>query len=559
MRFFSHHGGTESTEKSFDFLTVFLLCALCASVASQTPPRKPLLIQRLAAGDLDGDGRAEVIAWDSESKQLVVTSLASDPPKKLTSHTLEHFPTIMKVADVDRDGRGELLVGEGLRGYNPKEGPQTDARLLLFRPLAKDGWTPQEIYRQVTERPQFTTLEVLDLDGDRRPEILFACFASKYQVDLRVARRQGRNWTVENLPRVRMGMSVAAGDVFAKGRPMILVGRPYGEELGAIGDAFILDGSERLPLPVYRGVSSLAVARLSAKEAPTVVAGDGWHQDYGRIARARIALLQFRRGRWEYNLLEDVPEHTRVRDLVLADLDGDGVKEIIAHGERRNSLGGDVRVYQRAASGWRAATVARNVQDFALGRFTSGKKQLQLVFTGDPPLAPWTLDAATLAWDPKLAPAVHTYKVDPAALLDKPAPALPTQEWLGGSPLSLEQLKGKVVLLDFWATWCKPCIAQFPKMRQWLETYGARGLVIIGVTDYSSQTRDDIVAFLDKHKLPWPVAIDPEKRTQMDYGVSPIPHTVLIDRAGMVRLSHVGGKELEQVEKRIESLLGEQP
>jgi len=116
-----------------------------------------------------------------------------------------------------------------------------------------------------------------------------------------------------------------------------------------------------------------------------------------------------------------------------------------------------------------------------------------------------------------------------------------------------------VVLLDFWATWCKPCIAQFPKMRQWLETYGARGLVIIGVTDYSSQTRDDIVAFLDKHKLPWPVAIDPEKRTQMDYGVSPIPHTVLIDRAGMVRLSHVEGKELEQVEKRLESLLGEQP
>lgn len=517
-----------------------LLCVLCASVVAQRLP-----VHRIAAGDLDGDGRDELITWDSQSKELVVSSAG----RRLTSHKLENFPTEMKVA-----GRGELLIGEGLRGYNPKEGPQTDAVLRLYRPLK--NWESEEIYRQATERPQFTTLEVTDLDGDRKPDVLFAYFASKYFTDLRVARRRGKGWAIQALPQIRMGTAVSA---LPDGR--IAVGRPYGEEIGALGDAFLLEGEQRRPLPVHRGVSSVAAAR------GFIVAGDGWHQDYGKIARARVALLTFAAGRWDYQLIEDVPENTRITRLELADLDGDRAAEIIAQGERRNSLGGDVRVYQRTASGWRGLTAARNVQGFALGRFTG--RRLQLMFTESSEV--WSLDTATAAWDPQLAPEVHTYKVDPKTLLEQPAPALAVKEWLGPSARAsavgssdrpspapaLPALRGKVVMLDFWATWCKPCIAQFPKMREWQERYGPRGLVILGLTDYSSQTRDDIVAYLAKNPLPWTVGIDPDKRTQMDYGVSPIPHTFLIGRDGRLRLSHVGGKDLETVEKTIESLLGE--
>ena len=116
----------------------------------------------------------------------------------LTSHTLENYPGDMEVHDLDGDGKGELIIGEGLHGYNPKTGPQTDVHLRIYRPLEKDGWTPHEIFKQVSERPEVTSLEVVDLDGDKQPEILFAYFAEKYQVDLRVARREGKAGRLRN-------------------------------------------------------------------------------------------------------------------------------------------------------------------------------------------------------------------------------------------------------------------------------------------------------------------------------------------------------------------------
>ena len=64
-------------------------------------------------------------------------------------------------------------------------------------------------------------------------------------------------------------------------------------------------------------------------------------------------------GKWDYQLIEDVPENVRIRSIVLADLDRDGKSEVIVQGERKNSLGGDVRVYQLTASGWRGTTAAK--------------------------------------------------------------------------------------------------------------------------------------------------------------------------------------------------------
>jgi len=286
-----------------------------------------------------------------------------------------------------------------------------------------------------------------------------------------------------------------------------------------------------------------------------IVVADGWHSDYGKIARARLALIKRVAGKWDYQLIEDVPEQVRLRQLVLADLDGDRKAEIIAHGERKGSLGGDVRIYQRTAEGWRGMTVAKDVQGFALGSFTARGKR-ELIFSG-PEIKPVALDLRRARWDAALAEEVGTYKIDPATLIGKLAPRLQGEEWMGSEPLTWDKLKGKVALLDFWATWCKPCIAQFPIMRQWQEKYGARGLVIIGMTDHASQTSEEVRAFVEKQKLPWPIAIDPRSRTQMDFGVSPIPHTFLIDRLGIARVSHIGGKDLEAIERQIEALLAQ--
>lgn len=544
--------------KKITLSILLLLLPVSAQVTQKSPePAKRPALYLIQSGDLNGDGKSEVITWDSADKEMAVSDYVSGQLKKLTSHPLTAFPTNIKIADLDGDGRGELLIGEGLPGYNPKTGPQTDLRLRIYEPLEKGGWTPVEIFRQASTRPDFTSIEVLDLDGDKQPEILFSYFAEKYVVNIRIARRVGDSWKIEELPSVQMGMHVAAGDVMHNGKKMIVVGRPYGEEVRSTGGAFVLDGEKRIDLPAFRGVSSLAVGDVDGDGRAEIVVGDGWHFDYGKLARARLAIIKYAKGKWNYQFVEDVPEHISIRNIKLADIDGDGKVEIIAQGQRRDSLVGDVRIYQRTASGWRAKTISNDVQEFAVGSFTGNKKN-ELIFSEEQPQL-LALNLRTIKWDPELAEAVETYEIDPATLLGKPAPPLTVEEWVGKPSLSFEKLKGKVVLLDFWATWCKPCIAAFPTLKQWQAKYGSQGFVIIGMTNHSSQTSEDIRSFLQKNPLPWTVAIDPSSRTHMDYGVNPLPHAVLIDRTGKVRLSHNGGGEegLLEVENQIKVLLSE--
>ena len=69
----------------------------------------------------------------------------------------------------------------------------------------------------------------------------------------------------------------------------------------------------------------------------------------------------------------------------------------------------------------------------------------------------------------------------------EPAPQMKFTEWIGHEPIALEYFRGRVVLLDFWATWCGPCIATFPRLRSWHKKYGGDNFIIIGVTQYYGQ------------------------------------------------------------------------
>ena len=532
-----------------------------AAPAQDGPPRVPMTRYTMTAGDLTGDGISESVIYDTDSKALRVISHSGTGPVQTMALVVKDTVTEMKTADLDGDGRDELITGEGLGGYNTKDGPQVDVSIKIYKPREKGDWSPVEIYRHQTERPEVTSLRVKDLDGDGQPEILFAYFASKYVNHIRTATRNGDAWTIADLPAVRMGAHVDAGDVLHTGRSMVVVGRPYGDppdpkSTTAIGDAFVLDGDRRIPLPVSRGVSAVAVGDLDGDNKDEIVVSDGWHFNFGKIARCRLAVISRQGTGWSYELVEDLEGHMRFEEIELVDLTGDGRPEIVGRAVRNGTLGGSVRVYERTASGWRGMTAGHLAQTHASGDF-DGDHKSELVFGGQPPI-PFSLNtSAAPTWDAALGEEVETREVDPQSLVGRPAPDLKATEWIGSGPTTLASLKGKVVLLDFWATWCKPCIEMYPEMRTWVEEFGPQGLVILGITNHSRQTSAEVRRFLSREKLPWAVVIDPKNTAHIDYGVSPIPHTFLIDRQGIVRLSHVGGGDLTHIKLKLRELLAE--
>jgi thiol-disulfide isomerase/thioredoxin len=161
------------------------------------------------------------------------------------------------------------------------------------------------------------------------------------------------------------------------------------------------------------------------------------------------------------------------------------------------------------------------------------------------------------------------------ALVGQDAAPLQVDAWVNGAPLTDVDLKGKVVLLDFWAVWCGPCIATFPHLREWQEKYADKGLVIIGLTRYYNYTWNDeagrasrsqekvteeaehdmLRKFAEHHNLHHRFGLQKENTLSEYYGVTGIPHVVVIDQSGKIRLIRVGSGEANA--KAVSDLLRE--
>ncbi len=126
-------------------------------------------------------------------------------------------------------------------------------------------------------------------------------------------------------------------------------------------------------------------------------------------------------------------------------------------------------------------------------------------------------------------------------------------EGMNGQPLNLSAYKGKVVLLDFWATWCVPCRSEIPHFVNFQEKYGPQGLQVIGIS--MDDGPKPVRQFYDEMKMNYPVAIGTESMAQSYGGVLGLPITFLIDRDGRVYKKHIGEVDMSVLEQEIQSLL----
>jgi thiol-disulfide isomerase/thioredoxin len=119
-----------------------------------------------------------------------------------------------------------------------------------------------------------------------------------------------------------------------------------------------------------------------------------------------------------------------------------------------------------------------------------------------------------------------------------------------------ETLKGKVVLLDFWASWCDPCKASFPAMEELHKRYEAQGLVVIAVN--VDEKKSDMDGFLKKNAASFTIVRDAAQKLVAQAGIATMPSSFIVDQEGKVRFVHAGyfGEETKkQYQQQIESLL----
>ena len=134
----------------------------------------------------------------------------------------------------------------------------------------------------------------------------------------------------------------------------------------------------------------------------------------------------------------------------------------------------------------------------------------------------------------------------------KPMPALDLTGWVNGQ-VTTEQMKGKIVVVDFYATWCGPCMAAIPHNNELLKKYKDQGLLLVGVcTSNRGQEKMDQTA--KDRKMEYPTARDPDLKSEQAWAVHYYPTYAVIDRKGIVRAI---GLKPDNVEKVVKKLLEE--
>lgn len=126
---------------------------------------------------------------------------------------------------------------------------------------------------------------------------------------------------------------------------------------------------------------------------------------------------------------------------------------------------------------------------------------------------------------------------------------------LSGGQVSSADLRGKVVLIDFWATWCQPCAKEMPGYQRLLDKYGSRGFVVVGVKATMMHDREDPMRFMKRLGVRYPSVVATESLTREFGGIEGLPTTFLYDREGVLRDKVIGFEYTATFEGALKALL----
>ena len=156
-------------------------------------------------------------------------------------------------------------------------------------------------------------------------------------------------------------------------------------------------------------------------------------------------------------------------------------------------------------------------------------------------------------------PASPTQSEKPAVALGELGSRLPdfSVTDLQGHSLSSSDLRGKVVLIDFWATWCQPCKKEMPGYQKLVDQYGSRGFVVIGFKFDNMRDMEEPLQFAKRIGVRYPLAVATDGVPKKFGGIEGLPTTMLYDRQGILRMKVIGFEYTDKIESELRPLLQE--